>query len=102
MTKRNEQKRMRNWRRCATGFRDPDTAFPGGHSQARLEHNLGETIMKNRRAPEFIRCPACSGGLETSPNYWPESAQEQMPKPLPSSTKTLQSSAKSAASAVLR
>ena len=40
--------------------------------------------------------------IQTSPNYCFESAQEQMPWPLPSSTKTLQSSAKSFASAVLR
>ena len=33
------------WRTWATGFCDLDTAFHGWHSSARLEQNLGETLM---------------------------------------------------------
>jgi hypothetical protein len=58
MTKRNEQKRMRTWRRCATtGFRDLDTAFHGGHSQAWLEHNLGETHKEKSPGPGIHPVP---------------------------------------------
>ena len=75
----------------------------------RLEENLGETPMEAVCLHnEKIAGPRNSAGtrrvwwIQTLPNYWSESVQEQMPWPVPSSIKTLQSSAKSFASAVLR
>jgi hypothetical protein len=64
-----------------------------------LVRNLVEVLIQT--VPTIRESPgtelqAVPGDCSDLPNYWSESVQEQTPWPVPSSTKTVQSSAKSA------